>query len=166
MEKVFKEDEVVDLVDDSGKIVKGKIMEEADYNPATKRYLREVHPFIGIEKGKVKDPELREAYHNIRNHLDAMHNSDAASLNFFFRELTRVNINKAKKTDWLDFSRALDMMNGKTTDISFQLMADPPAGGTLAATLLNKPFIMWSNNAFNGGWSCDVYVTYSYTKIL
>jgi len=59
-----------------------------------------------------------------------------------------------------------DMMNGKTTDISFQLMADPPAGGTLAATLLNKPFIMWSNAAFNGGWSCDVYVTYSYTKIL
>ena len=114
MEKVFKEDEVVDFVDDAGKIVKGKIMEEADYNPATKRYLREVHPFIGIEKGKVKDPELREAYHNIRNHLDAMHNSDAASLNFFFRELTRVNINEAKKTDWLDFSRALDMMNGKT----------------------------------------------------
>jgi hypothetical protein len=59
-----------------------------------------------------------------------------------------------------------DMMNGKTTDISLQLMADPPAGGTLAATLLNKPFIMWSNGAFNGGWSCDVYVTYAYTKIL
>ena len=59
-----------------------------------------------------------------------------------------------------------DFMNSKTTDITFMLNSDPPAGGTFATSILNKPFMMWSNAAFNGGWSCDVYVTYCYTKIL
>ena len=42
----------------------------------------------------------------------------------------------------------------------------PSSKGVLSASILNKPFSMWSNAAFNGGWSCDVYVTYAYTKIL
>jgi len=35
------------------------------------------------------------------------------------------------------------------------------------ATILNKPFKVWAEGTgFNGGWSCDIYVTYAYTKIL
>jgi hypothetical protein len=41
-----------------------------------------------------------------------------------------------------------------------------PARGALTESILNKPFVMWSNAAFNGGWSCDVYLTYAYTKVL
>ena len=41
-----------------------------------------------------------------------------------------------------------------------------PARGVLTESILNKPFVMWSNAAFDGGWSCDVYVTYAYTKVL
>ena len=59
-----------------------------------------------------------------------------------------------------------DFMNLKTDDLSYSLQADTAAGGTFNASLINKPFIMWSNAAFNGGWSADVYVTYAYTKVL
>ena len=59
-----------------------------------------------------------------------------------------------------------DCMNGKTTDITYQLQAAPSNNGTCSETILNKPFVMWSNAAFTGGWSCDVYVTYAYTKII
>ncbi len=59
-----------------------------------------------------------------------------------------------------------DMMNSKTTDITYMLASTPPSGGSCSTSILNKPFKMWSNAAFNGGWSCDVYVTYCYTKVL
>ena len=60
-----------------------------------------------------------------------------------------------------------DCMNGKTTDITYQLAAYPASGGTCTETILNKPFIMWATGSgFSGGWSCDVYITYAYTKIL
>jgi hypothetical protein len=61
---------------------------------------------------------------------------------------------------------ARDFMNSKTTDISFCFTSEAPSGGTCATSILNKPFVMYSNAAFTGGWSCDVYVTYCYTKIL
>ena len=59
-----------------------------------------------------------------------------------------------------------DCMNGKTTDITYQIGASPSNSGTCTETILNKPFMMWSNAAFTGGWSCDIYVTYAYTKVL
>jgi hypothetical protein len=59
-----------------------------------------------------------------------------------------------------------DVMNGKTTDITYVTSAYLPSGGSCATSILNKPFVMWSNAALNGGWSCDVYVTYAYTKII
>jgi hypothetical protein len=37
---------------------------------------------------------------------------------------------------------------------------------TLTESAINKPFIMWTNGAFNGTWTADAYITYSYTKIL
>ena len=57
-------------------------------------------------------------------------------------------------------------MNGETNDITASFAAIPPSGGTCSESILNKPFLMYSNNAFNGGWTADVYVTYAYTKIL
>ena len=57
-------------------------------------------------------------------------------------------------------------MNGKTDDLSYSIAADSAAAGTHSASLINRPFLMWSNLAFNGGWTCDVYVTYAYTKVL
>ena len=59
-----------------------------------------------------------------------------------------------------------DFMNNKTTDVTYVVAADQASGGTCTTSILNKPFVMYSNAAFNGGWTCDVYVTYSYTKVL
>jgi len=57
-------------------------------------------------------------------------------------------------------------MNNLSTDTTYSLTGYPGAKGTLAASTLNKPFVMWSSGAFNGGWTADVYVTYAYTKVL
>tara|TARA_Y100000401_G_C8215079_1_gene170404 strand:+ start:34 stop:564 length:531 start_codon:yes stop_codon:yes gene_type:complete len=57
-------------------------------------------------------------------------------------------------------------MGAKSADASYIFSGDQPGGGVDAGSLINKSFKMWSNNAFNGGWSCDVYVTYAYTKVL
>ena len=59
-----------------------------------------------------------------------------------------------------------DCMNNKSDDLTYMCVAKFPSGGTYNAPILNKPFVMWSNAGFNGGWSCDVYVTYAYTKVL
>jgi|TARA_R100000084_G_C4596312_1_gene120932 hypothetical protein len=59
-----------------------------------------------------------------------------------------------------------DVMNGKSTDMTYVQSAYFAAGGTCTTSILNKPFLMWTNAALNGGWSCDVYLTYAYTKIL
>ena len=53
-----------------------------------------------------------------------------------------------------------------TTDATYCFSAVPPRDATITTSALNKPFIMWSSGAFNGGWSADVYVTYAYTKVL
>jgi hypothetical protein len=59
------------------------------------------------------------------------------------------------------------MMSSLTTSNTFTLGGGSPAGkGAYSASIINRPFVMWSNGAFTGGWSCDVYVTYAYTKIL
>ena len=59
-----------------------------------------------------------------------------------------------------------DFMNGKTTDISWNLTTDPVSGGTCTTSLLNKPFMLFSNADFNGDLTLEVYVTYAYTKVL
>ena len=59
-----------------------------------------------------------------------------------------------------------DAMHDKTTDITYVMQAYTPGGGSCATSILNKPFVMWTNAALTGGWSCDVYLTYAYTKIL
>jgi hypothetical protein len=37
----------------------------------------------------------------------------------------------------------------------------PQAKGVNTATIESLPLKMWSNGAFNGGWTCDVYATVS-----
>ena len=57
-------------------------------------------------------------------------------------------------------------MGAKSADASYVFTGNQPGGGVDAGSLINKPFKMWSSGAFAGGWSCDVYVTYAYTKVL
>ena len=64
------------------------------------------------------------------------------------------------------WNTARDFMNGGTKDITAVFTGYAPGNGTCTQSILNKPFLMYSSNNFNGGWTCDVYVTYSYTKVL
>ena len=64
---------------------------------------------------------------------------------------------------WFSFR---DFMHSKTTSSTFIASAYPSNNGVCTTSILNKPFLMWSSGAFNGGWSCDIYVTYAYTKLL
>ena len=64
------------------------------------------------------------------------------------------------------FGQGRDFMNAKTGDLTFVFTGTFPATGTCAESILNKPFLMYASDNFNGGWSCDVYVTYAYTKVL
>jgi hypothetical protein len=58
------------------------------------------------------------------------------------------------------------MYNITTSNTYVQGGAVSGAAGSYAASIINRPLEMWSNSAFNGGWSADVYVTYAYTKVL
>jgi len=58
------------------------------------------------------------------------------------------------------------MMQGSTTNRTYNFSGDVSSSGTCEISIINKPFIIWSDAAFNGGWSMDVYVTYCYTKVL
>ena len=58
------------------------------------------------------------------------------------------------------------MMHTATTNRTYNFNGDVSASGACEISIINKPFIIWSDGAFNGGWSMDVYVTYCYTKVL
>lgn len=54
-----------------------------------------------------------------------------------------------------------------SADENYVFGGNQPSGGVYSGgSILNKPFMMWSSGAFNGGWSMDVYLTYCYTKVL
>jgi hypothetical protein len=58
-------------------------------------------------------------------------------------------------------------MSGQTTDNSYVYGGNTDTRyPTHNASILNKPFIIWSSSAFNGGFTMDVYITYAYTKVL
>ena len=60
-------------------------------------------------------------------------------------------------------------MDSETSDNSYVVGAGRALNkaGSCSSSLLNKPFKVWAEGTgFNGGWSCDIYVTYCYTKIL
>mgnify|MGYP003134867238 CR=1 FL=1 len=69
--------------------------------------------------------------------------------------------------DTLYWDKISRIMHSVTESRSYvQCNANPAGGGVYSASIINRPFEMWSNAAFNGGWSADVYVTYAYTKVL
>ena len=66
------------------------------------------------------------------------------------------------------WSRVADCMDGITTDNTYVISGfDVQKTGTWTASILNKPFKVWAEDTgFAGGWSCDIYITYAYTKVL
>ena len=70
--------------------------------------------------------------------------------------------------DTIYWGKANDIMDAQTTNVTYVVQASTPAKqGSNRLSILNKPFICWAQSTgFNGGWSADVYVTYSYTKVL
>ena len=83
-----------------------------------------------------------------------------------------VSSNKNLYFGWDDSQIALywdyasRFMGAKSADASYVCSGGQPSAGVDGGSLINKSFKMWSSGAFTGGWSCDVYVTYAYTKIL
>ena len=53
-----------------------------------------------------------------------------------------------------------------TANQTYIFGANQPSKGVKASSTINTAFFMWSSGAFTGGWSCDVYLTYCYTKVL
>ena len=69
--------------------------------------------------------------------------------------------------DTLYWDRISRFYGAKSADASYVFSGGTTASGADAGSLVNKSFKMWaSSTGFNGGWSCDVYLTYCYTKIL
>ena len=66
------------------------------------------------------------------------------------------------------WGKADRIMSGETTDCSFVIQAQgAPRTPAKNTSIINTPFICWADGAgFSGGWSCDIYVTYAYTKVL
>ena len=66
------------------------------------------------------------------------------------------------------WSKVSDCMDSKSTDMTYIIGGfDQTKEGAWTASTLNKPFICWAEGTgFAGGWSCDIYVTYCYTKVL
>jgi len=66
------------------------------------------------------------------------------------------------------WSKISDCMDGKSSNMTYNPGAfDQTKEGTWTSSILNKPFVCWAEGTgFAGGWSADVYVTYSYTKVL
>ena len=59
-------------------------------------------------------------------------------------------------------------MDSETTDNTYiPGPSNTIKAGSCSSSILNKPFKVWAEGTgFNGGWSCDIYVTYCYTKVL
>ena len=55
---------------------------------------------------------------------------------------------------------------GASTDVTYVFGGRPSGSGTKTTSIISSPLVIWSNGAFNGGWSMDVYITYAYTKVL
>jgi hypothetical protein len=58
-------------------------------------------------------------------------------------------------------------MSSVTTDNSYVYGGNMQSRYAIrTSSILNAPFVIWSNGAFNGGFTMDVYITYAYTKVL
>jgi hypothetical protein len=57
-------------------------------------------------------------------------------------------------------------MGSLSSNQTYIFGGNQPGNGVKASSTINTAFVMWSSGAFNGGWTCDVYLTYCYTKVL
>jgi hypothetical protein len=57
-------------------------------------------------------------------------------------------------------------MGSQTSSNTYMYGGNQATHGVKGSSIINSAFSMWSNAAFNGGWSAEVYVTYAYTKVL
>jgi|TARA_R110002033_G_scaffold168062_1_gene207628 hypothetical protein len=66
------------------------------------------------------------------------------------------------------WGKADRIMSGETTDCSFIIQGQgAPRTPVKNTSIINTAFICWADSTgFAGGWSCDIYVTYAYTKVL
>jgi hypothetical protein len=70
--------------------------------------------------------------------------------------------------DAVFWSKVDNCMDGITTNVTYHLGAgESDKAGSCSIPTINRPFICWAQGTgFAGGWSCDIYVTYCYTKVL
>ena len=66
------------------------------------------------------------------------------------------------------WGKADRIMSSESTDCSYVVQGQgAPRIPVRTTSIINTPFICWADSTgFGGGWSCDIYVTYCYTKIL
>ena len=57
------------------------------------------------------------------------------------------------------------IMNSITSPNTFQVGSSQAGTGVGDFSINNQALYLWSNGNFNGGWSCDIYITYSIVKI-
>ena len=58
-----------------------------------------------------------------------------------------------------------DLMNGSGSDRTYQFSSNPGSLGTYQGSVEDKALYLYSNGAFDGGWTADVYVTYHIAKV-
>ena len=64
---------------------------------------------------------------------------------------------------WSYFSRIMGAVSAGNLKT---YMASAPAGsGVMGATIDNLPLKIWTNGTLNGGWACDIYITYQIAKL-
>ncbi len=117
VKEVGKDDESKkpSYINDLNKVVEGKILEASDLSDSDRFYMDNIEPWLGAKRGKIKDPELLEVIHKLKNHLTHYHNLDARDFNGLFRSLFQKNINMANKQDYINFERFFqDMRDGST----------------------------------------------------
>ena len=107
-------EKIKSVKDDEGNLIKGEIIESSDLSEKDRTYLDDIAPFVGVNRGKVKDPELREIYHSLKGHLEHYHNLDTRNLNGLFRGLFGKNINQATKYDLKTLDRYFNEMRDGT----------------------------------------------------
>jgi len=102
-EVVSREAELSDkpqyILDKEGNIVKGSIIESSDYDVATKKYLDEFAPFVGLEKGTLKG-STKELYLELKDHLDFYGRITGRDLNGLVRGLLGKDLNAMNLEDF------------------------------------------------------------------
>jgi hypothetical protein len=57
------------------------------------------------------------------------------------------------------------IMSAITSGTRTYLSGASAGTGSNPATIDNLPLLIWTNGTLNGGWSCDIYITYQIVKL-